>query len=208
MVPESKSGDCFGCCSLLFPAPVRLLSALEAIKEGINPTFVLVEQIQRYSCVKTFCFHIARIYGCTQCCCTSCWDCCKKVPRMGWFKPQFVSSDRGTRTGQAGSKDQGNVGLQRAQPHVYPQPSTPRLINPPFRLVPLPSQRKGVKARMVKEAAGSLKHSRVAFGGFVVLAKDWIEKWLLFLIFAPQQSQDQRNYLLLSSEVTHFPTSG
>lgn len=185
MVPESKSGDCFGCCSLLFPAPVRLLSTLEAIKEGINSTFVLVEQIQRYSCVKTFCFHIARIYGCTQCCCTSCRDCCKKGPRMGWFKPQFVSSDRGTCLAWLAARIRGMSDfreLSLVSTHSHPPQGS---STHPFLLVPLPSQRKGVKARMVKEAAESLKHSRVAFGGFVVLAKDWIEKWLLFLIFAP-----------------------
>ena len=55
---------------------------------------------------------------------------------------------------------------------------------------------------------GSLKHSRVGFDGFVVLAKDWPEKWPLFLISAPQQSQGQRNYLLPSSEVIHFPPKG
>lgn len=98
-------------------------------------------------------------------------------------------------TGLGGSKDQGNVGLQRAQPHVYPQPSTPRLTDPSLPTgAPLPSQRKGVRARMVKQAVGLLKHIRAGFDGFVELAEHWTEKWPLFLISASQQSQDLRSH--------------
>lgn len=208
MVPESKSGDCFGCCSLLFPAPVRLLSTLEAIKEGINSTFVLVEQIQRYSCVKTFCFHIARIYGCTQCCCTSCRDCFKKGPRMGWFKPQFVSSDRGTCLAWLAARIRGMSDfreLSLVSTHSHPPQGS---STHPFLLVPLPSQRKGVKARMVKGGCRVAKTQQGCIWWVCGVGQRLDRKMAPLSHLCTQQSQDQRNYLLLSSEVIHFPTSG
>lgn len=97
--------------------------------------------------------------------------------------------------GSGGSMDQGNVRLQRAQPHVNPQPSTTKLTDPSLPAgVPLPSQWKGVRGRMVKQAVGLLKHIRAGFDGFVELAEDWTEKWPLFLISASQQSQDLRSH--------------